>query len=222
MASVMNQKPANRPLSNLLQTADSPDRVEQLVDGFPELVFRSPAIKETFGNITFVILIISFGFPVVVMGVVATSAGYQSITAGLLVLLALSLISLVSYFLLQRGRVVLKSDKLVEYNFLNHPQVSTYAQIFEVKRGTHADQTWIRYYSMGRNGQINYRSIKGRNLISVHRDAEMRHELSRRISAPEPIFSQITNPILIVLLLGILVIPVVVMVFYLLAAAVKR
>lgn len=218
----MNQKPANRPLSNLLQTTDSPDQVEQLVDGFPELIFSSPAIEETFGNITFVILIIAFGFPVVVMGVVATLAGYQSMVVAVLVLLALSLISLVSSLLLQRGRIVLKSDKLIEYNFLNHSRVLAYAQVFEVKRGTHADQTWIRYYSMERNGEINYRSIKGRNLISVHRDAEMRHELSKRISAPKPILSQITNPVWIVLLLAVLVIPVVVTVFYLLVVAVKR
>ncbi len=218
----MNQKPANRPLSNLLQTADSPDQVEQPVDGFPELVFSSPAIKETFGNMTFVILIIAFGFPIVMIGVVATLAEYQSIVVALLVLLALSLISLVASLLSQRGRVVLKSDKLIEYNFLNHPRVFTYAQIFEVKRGTHTDQTWIRYYSMSRNGQINYRSVKGRNLISVHRDVEMRRELSQRISAPEPILSKNASSTLIVLLLGVLIIPVVITVFYLVAVVVKR
>ena len=218
----MNQKPANRPLSNLLQTADSPDQVEQPIDGFPELVFSSPAIKETFGNMTFVILIIVFGFPIVVIGVIATLAGYQSIVVALLVILALSLISLVASLLLQRGCVVLKSDKLIEYNFLNHSRVLTYAQVFEVKQGTHADQTWIRYYPMSKNGQINYRSTKGRNLISVYRDADMRRELSQRISATEPILPQSTSAVSVVLVLYILAIPVVVIVFYLLAVAIKR
>jgi len=218
----MNHKFTNQQLSNLLQTADSPGRVEQFDDGFPELVFRSPVIKETFGNTTFVVLIIAFGFPLVLLGVLATLAGFQSIVLGLLVLLVLALIGLIALLLLRRGRIVLKSDKLIEYNFLNHPRCFTYAQIFEVKRGTHADQTWIRYYSMSRNGQINYRSIKGRNLISVHRDEEMRRELSRRISAPEPMLSQNASSIMIALLLGVLVIPVVVAVFYLLAVTVKR
>jgi hypothetical protein len=219
----MNQKPTNRPLFNLLQTTDSIDGVEQVVDGLPELVFRSPTIKETIGNMTFVILIIVFGFPVVLIGVLAVLAGYKSMVLGLLVLPALALISLVSYFLLQTGRVVLKSDKLIEYNMLNYPRVFRYAQIFEVKRGSHADQIWIRYYSMSRNGQINYNSTRGRNLISVRRETELRRELSQRISAPAPIFSQSTSSMLItILLLGVLVIPVVVTVFYLLAVAVKR
>ena len=218
----MNQKPANQQLSNLLQTTDSSDRVEQLVDGFPELVFRLPTFKETFGNITFVILIISIGFPVVLVGVLAIVTGYKSMVFGLLVLLVLALIGLVSLLLLRRGRVVLKSDKLIEYNFLNHSRCFTYAQIFEVKQGAHADQTWIRYYSMDRNGQINTRSIRGRNLISVHRETELRRELSRRISAPEPMLSQSASSMLIVLLLGVFVIPVVILIFYLLGVAVKR
>lgn len=218
----MNRKFSNRPLSTLLQTADSPDRVEPLVDGFPELVFRSPAIKETFGNTTFVILIIAFGFPVVLAGVVATLAGYQSIVFGLLVFLALVLVGLISLLLLQRGRVVLTSDKLIEYDFLNHPRIFTYAQIYKVKRGTHADQTWICYYSMSRNGQINYRSIKGRNLISVHSDAEMRRALSQRICAPDPIHSQDASSKWFAVLLGFIVIPVVVTILYLFAVVIKR
>lgn len=218
----MNRKMTDQQLSNLLQTVDSSDQVEQLEVGFPELVFRSPAIQETFGNTTFVILIIAFGLPLVLLGVLATLTGYQSMVVGLLVIVVLALIGLVLILLLRRGRIVLKSDKLIEYKFLNHPRCLTYAQIFEVKRGTHADQTWIRYYSMGRNGQISYRSIKGRNLISVHRDEEMRRELSRRISAPEPVLSKNASSIMIALFLGVLVIPVVIVVFYLLAVAVKR
>lgn len=218
----MNHKMTDQQLSDLLQPADSSDQVEQLEDGFPELVFRSPAIQETFGNTTFVILIVAFGLPLVLLGVLATLAGHQSMVVGLFVVVVLALIGLVSILLLRRGRVVLKSDKLIEYNFLNHPRCLTYAQIFEVKQGAHADQTWIRYYSMDRNGRINTRSIRGRNLIAVHGETELRRELSRRISAPEPMLSQNAGSMLMVLLLGVLVIPVVVAVFYLFAVAIKR
>ena len=99
----MNQKSSNRPLSNLLQIADSPDRVEQVVVGLPELAFRSPTIKETIGNIAFVILIIAFGFPVVLIGVLVILAGYKPMILGLLVLTGLALISLVSYFFIKKG-----------------------------------------------------------------------------------------------------------------------
>ena len=56
----------------------------------------------------------------------------------------------------------------------------------------------------------------------MHRDVEMRRELSQRISAPEPILSKNASSILIVLLLGVLIIPVVITVFYLVAVVVKR
>ena len=209
-------------LSNLLQTADSSDRVEQVVDGFPELVFKSPTFKESFGNTIFVMLIIAFGFPLVLVGVLAIFAGYQPVVFGLLAILVLALIGLVSLLLLRTGRVVLKSDKLIEYNFLNHPRCLTYAQIFEVKQGAHADQTWIRYYPLDRNGRINPQSVRGRNLISVHGEQGLRRELSRRISAPEPVLSQSASSMLMVLLLGILVIPVVLFIFYLLIEAAKN
>ena len=218
----MNHKLTSQQLSNLPQTTDPSDRAEQLVDGFPELVFRSPTFKESFGNTTFVVLLIAFGFPLVLVGVLATLAGYQSIVFGLLALLVLALIALVSLLLFRRGRIVLKSDKLIEYNLLNYPRCLTYAQIFEVKQGAHADQTWIRFYPLDRNGRINYRSIRGRNLISVHGETELRRELSRRISAPEPVLSQSASSMLIVLLLGVLVIPVVLFIFYLLVEAAKN
>jgi hypothetical protein len=200
----MNQKPANRPLSNLLQTTDSPNRVDKVVDGLPELVFRSPTIKEVVGNTTFVILIIAFGFPVVLIGVLATMAGYKSLVLGLLVLPSIAIISFVLYSLLKMGHVVLKSDKLVEYNLLNYPRSISYAQIFEVKQGRYADQVWIRYYSTSRNGQTNYKSIRATNLIPVHRAAELRRELQQRINAPAPILSQSTRSIFIILLFGVL------------------
>jgi hypothetical protein len=223
----MNQKPANRLPSKLLQaiigdTAFSPSRLEQTVNDLPELVFRSPTFKEIFGNTTLVILIIAFGFPLALVSGVAFLAGYNSLVLGALALPGLALISLVSFFLLQTGRVVLKSDKLIEYNLLNHPRVFTYAQIYEVKRGAHADQTWIRYYSLKRNGRINFKSIRGRNLISVRNDAELRHELSQRITAPPPILSQTASYTWIFLLLGGLVLPFIVVLFYLLEIAFSK
>ncbi len=192
------------------------------MDGSSELVFRSPTFKETFGNTIFVILIIAFGFPFVLICSLAILAGYKSVALVLLVLPGLALFSIVLYLLLRTGRVVLKSDELIEYNLLNHPRVVKYTQVFEVKRGVHPDQVWIRYYSMNRNGQINYASVRGRNLISVQKESELRGELSQRISAPAPGLLQSMNSTLILLLLAFLGIPVVAMVFYLLAVAVSK
>ena len=116
----------------------------------------------------------------------------------------------------------MKSDKLVEYNLLNFPRYITYAQIFEVKQGRYIDQVWIRYYSTSRNGQVNYKSIRGTNLIPVHRAAELRRELRQRINAPAPILSQTTSSIFITVLFGVLAIPLVVLLFYFLAEAVSK
>jgi len=214
----MNQQHTDRPLPNLLQDIDSPDGVEQVNDGLPEIIFKSPSIKDTFGNLTFVILIVFFVFPIILIGILAVLAGYKTILLGLLVLPALALIVLLSILLLQTGRIVLKSDRLIEYNLLNYPRAFRYDQIFEVKQGSHADQIWLRYYPMSQNGQINYSSTRGRNLITVRGETELRRELNQRISAPAPASSRSTSSTLItILLLGVLVIPVLVAIFYLLA-----
>ena len=109
----MNQNPSNRPIFNSLQTPDSSDMVEQVIDGSPELVFRSPTIKETIGNTTFVILIFAFGLPIILIGALSFFAGNKAMLSGLLVLPGFAVISLGLSFLLQKGRIVLKSDKLI-------------------------------------------------------------------------------------------------------------
>jgi len=223
----MNQKPVNRLPSKLLEaipgdTAYSPDRLEGTMDDMPELVFRSPTFKETFGSATFVILIIAFGLPLALFCGVAFLAGYQSFVRVVLALPGLALIGLLSFYLLRTGRLVLKSDRLIEYDLLSHPRVITYAQIYEVNRGVHPDQTCIRYYPMDRDGRINYKSIRGRNLISVLNVAELRHELSQRITAPAPVLSENVSYIWILLLLGGLMLPVVVVIFYLLEMAFSK
>ena len=65
---------------------------------------------------------------------------------GLLGLPGLALISLGASFLLQKGRIVLKSGQLIEHKILNYPRALSYSHIFEVKQGPRADRTWIRYY----------------------------------------------------------------------------
>ena len=162
---------------------------------------------------------IAFGLPVVLSSGLAFLAGYQSLIWMVLALPGLALIGLLSFYLLRTGRIVLKSDRLIEYNLLNYPRVIMYAQIYEVKRGVHADQTWIRYYPMSRDGRINYRSARGMNLISVLNVQELRHELSQRISAPAPILSLNSRGPWMLLLLAGLVLPVIVLLFYLLEIA---
>ena len=58
---------------------------------------------------------------------------------GLLGLPGLALISLGASFLLQKGRIVLKSDQLIEHKILNYPRALSYSHIFEVKQGPRAD-----------------------------------------------------------------------------------
>ncbi len=157
-----------------------------------------------FGKATFALLIIALMIPGGLLSVLAALAGHKYAPLALLVLWGLALGSIISLIWLRTGHVVLKADRLVEYTCLNFSRIFTYAQIFEVKRGTHADQTWVRYYPIGKNGQIDYERVRGTNLVSVYRESELRYELRQRITALPPAFPQRVSSIWILLLLGIL------------------
>ena len=72
---------------------------------------------------------------------------------------------------------------------------------------------------MDSHGHIDYKSIRGTNLIPVLREKDLRHELNRRITAPPPTLSQTASSIWALLLLGVLLVAAIGTTFFLVFTA---
>jgi hypothetical protein len=84
------------------------------------------------------------------------------------------------------GRIILKDDRLVEYDLFNYKRVYSYDQIYRVKRSSRGGVPVIGYYVCGQDGQIDYNHIQEVKLIKAHRNRQMMRELQNRIAAPCP------------------------------------
>lgn len=205
------------PSAHPFQTADSADRRNPV-----ELTFRSPTLNETFGKFAFLIVIILLVIPIFLVTGMSILAGYDSSVLGATIFTGIVLVSLGGLLFSRKGRIVLQADKLIEYNCFNSARIFSYAQICEVKQGTHSDEVWIRYYPVDKNGQINYRAIRETNLLPVYRVEELCRALSQRIRAPQPALQQGARSLWLVLLVGILVIPPVLFLFIWLVTLIPR
>jgi len=168
------------------ETIGAPNGVKQAAGSQSMLVFRSPTLIRTFGNVTFVIVLLVVACSIVLGFIKIMAAGIQTVILATLVIIGLGFGSIGLYILLRTGRIVLNANSLVEYNILGFSRTFLYAQIFEVKQGSHANEIQINYYPIGRNGQIDQKSVRGASLISVERDGDLFRELSRWISAHPP------------------------------------
>ncbi len=183
------------------ETTGSPNGVQQATGSQPPLVFQSPALNQTFGNIPFVIFLLAAACSIILGFLKIMAAGIQTVILAAVASTGLGFGSLALYILLRTGRIVLNSTGLVEYNRLGFSRRFLYAQIIEVKRGSHANEIRVNYHPVSKNGYIDRETIHEANLISVERGEEFFRELSRRINAHPPIQSRPAKLILSLLLL---------------------
>jgi len=89
------------------------------------------------------------------------------------------------YLSARQSKIVLKQDRLIEYQIFNYRRAFTYNQIYEIQLRGNANCR-IRYYARDENGQINHHYIRGAYLTTIRNANRMAQELQSRISAPPP------------------------------------
>jgi len=138
---------------------------------FPVLIFKSATFRQTFGRQGFMILMFCFLLMFLTMGLsLGLVLTYREEYIALAILAIPVVIVIGWIFILSRGygRIVLQPDRLVSYNYLNMPWECKYTQILEVKKGKYADQSWIRYYPIGKNREIDCTHVRWKYLVSVY------------------------------------------------------
>lgn len=171
-------------------------------------VFKSPPLREQFGAGACVLIGV---FLLVTLFLAGLSLWINKPTAAVSVVLLvlMTFAGLMLELWLFRGEIALEEDGLVEYYPLNRTRKFLYAQIYEVKPGSKIDLTYIRYYALQADGQIDYQRFKGTHLMGVKDNQRLQFELARRMSAPPPENLSPWMPgsrqvVVIVLLLGLI------------------